>query len=74
MSATKQLLSAGLSTALVIDDAAAQPAASLTGTYRCIQGCVPGFEGKLGEPLLNADKRDSRIAIRSTFRGELMPG
>jgi len=25
----------------------AQPAISLTGTYRCVYGCVPGFEGKL---------------------------
>ena len=26
--------------------ASAQPAVSLTGTYRCVQGCAPGFEGK----------------------------
>lgn len=26
--------------------ASAQPGVNLTGTYRCVQGCVPGFEGK----------------------------
>lgn len=24
----------------------AQPAVNLNGTYRCVQGCVPGFEGR----------------------------
>jgi hypothetical protein len=31
---------------LAVTGASAQPAVSLTGTYRCVQGCVPGFEGK----------------------------
>ena len=28
-------------------DALAQSAVSLAGTYRCVQGCAPGFEGKI---------------------------
>jgi hypothetical protein len=27
-------------------DVSAQPAINLTGTYKCVQGCTPGFEGK----------------------------
>ena len=36
----------GILIGLAINSASAQPAISLTGTYRCAQGCVPGFEGK----------------------------
>ena len=36
----------GILAALAANSASAQPAVSLTGTYRCVQGCVPGFEGK----------------------------
>ena len=31
---------------LAISSASAQPAISLTGTYRCVQGCMPGFESQ----------------------------
>ena len=31
---------------LAATGASAQPAVSLTGTYRCMQGCAPGFEGR----------------------------
>ncbi len=40
------LFVAGLLAALPANSASAQPAASLSGTYRCVQGCAPGFEGR----------------------------
>lgn len=42
----KSMLAAGLLVLLAATGASAQPAVSLTGTYRCMQGCAPGFEGK----------------------------
>lgn len=32
--------------ALTPMNATAQPAVNLTATYRCVQGCAPGFEGR----------------------------
>ena len=43
--AKRLLFVAGLLAALPASSASAQPAVSLTGTYRCVQGCAPGFEG-----------------------------
>lgn len=40
------LLLVGTLAGLAINSASAQPSVSLTGTYRCVQGCAPGFEGK----------------------------
>jgi hypothetical protein len=37
---------AGLTTSFGITNAPAQPAVSLTGTYRCVLNCAPGFEGR----------------------------
>ena len=42
----KSMLAATLFVLLAATNASAQPAVSLTGTYRCVQGCAPGFEGK----------------------------
>ncbi len=45
MDRAKRILSAAaILAALAANSAAAQPAVSLSGTYRCVQGCVPGFE------------------------------
>jgi hypothetical protein len=45
--AKRLLFAVGVLTALAAtDSASAQPTVSLTGTYKCVQGCVPGFEGK----------------------------
>ena len=42
----KSLLAATLLVLLAATNALAQPTVSLTGTYRCVQGCAHGFEGK----------------------------
>jgi len=42
----KYVLAATVLALLAATGASAQPAVSLSGTYRCVQGCVPGFEGK----------------------------
>ena len=42
----RMLFLVGILAGLAINSASAQPSVSLTGTYRCVQGCVPGFEGK----------------------------
>ena len=48
MSQTKRLLFvASVLAALPATGASAQPVVSLTGTYRCVQGCAPGFEAGL---------------------------
>ena len=39
------LFLAGILSVLTGTNATAQPAVSLTGAYRCVQGCAPGFEG-----------------------------
>ena len=45
--AGKVLLAVGIvATALANSEASAQPAVDLTGTYRCVQGCTPGFENQ----------------------------
>jgi hypothetical protein len=44
--AKRLLLVAGVLAASAANSASAQPAVSLTGTYQCVQGCVPGFEGR----------------------------
>jgi hypothetical protein len=47
MDRAKQLLFVvGILLTAAANVASAQPAVSLTGTYRCVQGCVPGFEDK----------------------------
>lgn len=43
--AKRLLIVAGILAAMSTNNASAQPAISLTGTYRCVQGCQ-GFEGK----------------------------
>ncbi len=40
------VLAACVLLALTTMNAAAQPAINLTGTYRCVQGCASGFEGR----------------------------
>ena len=42
----KFMLAASLLVLWAAPGASAQPAVSLTGTYKCMQGCAPGFEGK----------------------------
>lgn len=44
--AKRFLLGVGVLTVLAANSASAQPAVSLTGAYRCVQGCVPGFESR----------------------------
>jgi hypothetical protein len=44
--AKRLLVVIGILSAFAASGASAQPAVSLTGTYRCVQGCAPGFEGK----------------------------
>ena len=39
-------LMAGMLTALTVSCASAKPAVNLSGTYRCVQGCAPGFEDR----------------------------
>lgn len=41
------IFAAGILVASAVNGASAQPAVSLTGTYQCVQGCVPGYEGRL---------------------------
>lgn len=45
--AMRLLLGLGIMALLAATGASAQPAVNLTGTYRCVQGCVPGFETRL---------------------------
>jgi hypothetical protein len=40
------VLAAAVLVLSTVTGVSAQPAVSLTGTYKCMQGCVPGFEGK----------------------------
>ncbi len=42
----RMLLLVGILAELAINSASAQPAASLTGAYRCMHGCAPGFIGE----------------------------
>jgi hypothetical protein len=37
-------ISVGILLTLLTTNASAQPAVNLTGKYRCVQGCAPGFE------------------------------
>ncbi len=47
MHCAKPLALAGaIAVASAATSASAQPAVSLTGTYRCVQGCVAGFENR----------------------------
>lgn len=41
------LLLIGLLVGLAASNASAQPSDDLTGTYRCVQGCAAGSQGKL---------------------------
>lgn len=49
----------------------AQPATSLTGTYRCVQGCAPGYEGKTATITQNGWElniiTESGLAARGSF-------
>ena len=46
MDRTKRLFFVvGILAAFAANSASAQPAVSLTGAYRCVQGCAPGSEG-----------------------------
>jgi hypothetical protein len=44
--AKRLALMAGMLTALTVSSTSAQPAVNLSGTYRCVQGCASGFEGR----------------------------
>jgi hypothetical protein len=44
--AKRLLFAVGVLAAAAANGASAQPAVSLTGNYRCVQGCVPGLEDK----------------------------
>jgi BA14K-like protein len=56
---------------LPLNGAQAQPAVSLTGTYRCAQGCAPGFEGKTASITQNGRDlnivTESGVAVRAWF-------
>ena len=51
--------------------ALAQPAVSLTGTYRCVQGCASGFEGKTATVTQNGWDlnivTEAGVAVRAWF-------
>ena len=72
MRGTKRLLVlTGMLSALGIFSASAQPAVSLTGTYRCVQGCASGFEGRTATITQNGWDlnivTESGVAIRAWF-------
>lgn len=72
MNNAKRLAScAGLLLALLTTNALAQPAVNLTGTYRCVQGCAPGFEGRTAFVTQNGWDlnlvTESGVAIRAWF-------
>ena len=72
MRGTRRLLAVtGMLSALGIMGASAQPAVSLTGTYRCVQGCASGFEGRTATITQNGWDlnivSESGAAIRAWF-------
>jgi BA14K-like protein len=59
----------GVALALMATGASAQPAVNLTGTYRCVQACAPGFERSTASVTQNGRDlnmvSESGIAIRA---------
>lgn len=69
---TRLLLLAGaLFAGMAVTSASAQPAVALSGTYRCIQGCAPGFQGRTAVVTQNgwdvSMVTESGVALRGWF-------